>query len=137
MGEPAADEMRPAEITRRLYAAWRGGRLDALEALTSDDVVVSGYLAEGVPLRGREAVFGMVRNFAESGLHVDMSDIEELSDSTALSRVDIHADDVDPDETRAVAYWVWTFEAGKLKNSHVFTSRDAAITWCAARDAAT
>jgi ketosteroid isomerase-like protein len=138
MGEPAGDGMRPAEITRQLYAAWSGGQIAELEALTSDDVVVSGYLADGVPLRGREAVFGMVRDFYASGLHVDMSDIEELSDSAALSRVDIHGEGADADgASSVVSYWVWTFEHGKLKNSHVFTSRDLAIAWFAALDVAT
>jgi len=134
MEEPASDGVRPAEITRQLYAAWTAGRIDVLNDLTNDDVVVSGVLADGVPLRGREAVFGMVRSFADSGLVVEMSDIEELSDSTALSRVSVHPEDADGDADSTVSYWMWTFEAGRLKDSHVFTSRDAATLWFAARD---
>jgi ketosteroid isomerase-like protein len=128
------DGTRPGEITRQLYAAWRAGRLDQLNALTHDDVVVSGYLADGVPLRGREAVFSMVRDFAESDYVVDMSDIEELSDATALSRVAVRPANPAVGEPGSEAFWAWTFEGGKLKESHVFMSRDAAISWFGSSD---
>ena len=112
-----------------MWAAWRAADIDRLSKLVTDDVVVSGYLADGRPLRGQEEVMGMVRDFAASGAKVDLSELETLSDTCVVFRASVHGDGTGD---AGATYWVWTFEDGLLKDSHVFASRDTAVSWYAA-----
>jgi hypothetical protein len=119
----------PEQIARTLWAAWRAADIDRLTELVTDDVAVSGYLADGRPLRGQEEVMGMVRGFAASGATVDLSELETLSDTSVVFRATVHADAAGD---AGATYWVWTFEDGLLKDSHVFANHDTAVSWFAA-----
>ena len=117
-------QRRPADVTREMYSAWRDGRLDALVGLVDEDVVVSGYLGDGRPLHGRAAVLEMVEAFSESSDRVQLVDVEELDAGVALLELRIGAE-----PAASGVFWLWRFEGGKLKESHAFVSRDAALAW--------
>jgi hypothetical protein len=132
MARGQGDGLAPEDTARRLWAAWADANIDELSALVTDDVVVSGHLADGRPLHGRSDVMEMVRSFAASGSVVRLSELEPLSDASVVFRASVESADGPSD----VAYWVWTFQDGLLDDSHAFASRDAAITWFAAEDPA-
>jgi SnoaL-like protein len=129
MSQTPSDRKAPEEIARTLWAAWRVADVERLTQLVTDDVSVSGYLADGRPIRGQDDVMGMVRDFAASGAKVDLSELETLSDTCVVFRASVHGDGAGD---AGATYWVWTFEDGLLKDSHVFASRDTAVSWFAA-----
>jgi ketosteroid isomerase-like protein len=126
-------ERRPADVTRELYSAWTDRRLDALDGLVDEDVVVSGYLADGRPLQGRAAVLEMVEAFSQSSGQVQIVEVEELDAAVALLQLRIGSELPDEGEGTPSVYWLWRFEADKLKESHAFASRDAALAWFGAQ----
>jgi hypothetical protein len=125
MSPSPSDRKAPEDTARTLWAAWRAADIERLTQLVTDDVTVSGYLADGRPIRGQDDVMGMVRDFAASGAKVDLSELETLSDTCVVFRASVHGD-------AGATYWVWTFQNGLLKDSHVFASRDTAVSWYAA-----
>jgi ketosteroid isomerase-like protein len=122
-------DRRPADVTREIYATWVSGQLGALGALVRDDVAVSGYLTDGRPLHGKEAVLAMVASFTEAD-GIELVDVEELSADVALLQMRMGANGSD---AVTDSYWLWTFEGARLKESHAFLSRDAALSWFGAQ----
>jgi hypothetical protein len=132
MSQTPSDQRTPEDIARTLWTAWRAADIGRLTQLVTDDVSVSGYLADGRPIQGQDDVMGMVRDFAASGAKVDLSELETLSDTCVVFRASVHGDG---SGDAGATYWVWTFENGLLKDSHVFASRDTAVSWFAAEQA--
>jgi ketosteroid isomerase-like protein len=129
MSQIPSDRGAPEEITHTLWTAWQAADIDRLTELVTDDVMVSGYLADGRPIKGQDDVMGMVRDFAAAGAKVDLSELETLSDNCVVFRASVHGDSAGD---AGATYWVWTFENGLLKDSHVFANHDTAVSWFAA-----
>jgi len=124
----------PVEATQAIISAWRDADIDVLADLLNDDVCVSGYLADGRPVLGKAAVLEMVEGFSASTGRLRLLDVEQLGPTCALLQMRIDPEPPDTDVGPAESWWMWAFDAGTLKQSHAFASRDAALLWFAERN---
>jgi len=119
----------PVDVTRELVSAWRDADIGALDGLLCDDVSVSGLLADGRPISGKAAVLAMVEDFFASPQRLELVNIEELGPISALLQMRIVGEP--PGEDDRDSWWLWGLDAGRLQESHAFTSREAALSWFA------
>jgi ketosteroid isomerase-like protein len=120
-------DRRPADLSREIYDTWISGQLEPLQDLVCEDVTVSGYLTDGRPLQGKEAVLAMVASFSHAD-GIELVDVEELNMVTALLQMRLRVDPTGDPQTME-SFWLWTFRDGMLDESHAFLSRDAALLW--------
>jgi hypothetical protein len=128
------DARGPIEATRAIISAWRDADIHVLADLLHEDVCVSGYLADGRPVLGKAAVLEMVEGFSASTGRLRLLDVEELGPTCALLQMRIDPEPPEPGLGPAESWWMWAFDAGTLRESHAFASRDAALLWFRERE---